>query len=599
MRKIIITFFCLVASITLFAQDGKSCSTAIPLSKDFSVNISESQEVWYSAWTFDLPLTVTFTPQNGSSDPAPEVEMDFSCTSGFYEDSILCSLFCKTADGGGITFDMPHKPALQSDNVGGKFVYYLSLGEKYRDLLLKMGIDYNLEVFVKVIFNSAGKLEMAPNDLFNNCMDGSKFMHFGDTVQVKEKDKDRHVIVPYVQWQEDTVIYKWEGTFPCILAVAKSCDFDPSNNTSDKIIQYTTTPIQPGDSIKTKAPEIYNYVHNPEYKSEAGMYFAKFYSDEPGIMTVTKAKQAPPRGDAIVMRYGRTYALDANSTAIYAIPTSWNKDTKFFTPTAHIFRMIVAKDPNFTAENILAQYQFNRSVSGHWHGLSAEELNVLWGEATEKYLYLLFDCSEATTIMADEWQASDCYKNARLMPFVKDTTFKIDRRSTVKYRFYMPDWKDGNISALFNKDDVCAWFVSEECAFSSTSPYPQNFSWVAYREMEDKDAETILSSDMQNWSTDEDGYIYMRFFTEASGGGYITLHSNAEKETDPVYPHATISAVCEGNNVKVSVSKAQHISIEGTLEEWNALPGTPHEITLSSGTYTLKGEQEEIQITLP
>ena len=443
MKKIGIILFFLVACITLSAQDGQSCATSIPLSEDLNVNIGQPQELWYSAWTFDLPITVTFAPINGSTDPAPEVEMDFSCTSGFYEDSILCSLFCTTADGNGITLEMPHKPLLQSKTINGQFVYYLSLGEKYRDLLLKMGISYNLQVVVKVNFKCAGQLQMAPDELFNNCMDGPKFLKYGDTVQVAAQDKDRHVIVPYAQWQEDTVVYKWDGIAPCTLAVANTCDFDPAVNTNPDLIQYTT--IQPGDSLKVKATNIYQWVHNSNFPNEAGMYFAKFYSDEPGILTVTKAKQAPPRGDAIVMRYGRTYALDANSTAIYAIPTSWNKDTKFFTPTAHIFRMIVAKDPNFTAENILAQYQFNRSVSGHWHGLSAEELNVLWGEATEKYLYLLFDCSEATTIMADEWQASDCYKNARLMPFVKDTTFKIDRRSTVKYRFYMPDWKDGNL----------------------------------------------------------------------------------------------------------------------------------------------------------
>ena len=597
MKKIGFILFFLVACITLSAQDGQSCATPIPLSEDLNVTIGQPQELWYSAWTFDLPITVTFAPSNGSTDPAPEVEMDFSCTSGFYEDSILCSLFCTTADGNGITLEMPHKPLLQSKTINGQFVYYLSLGEKYRDLLLKMGISYNLQVVVKVNFKCAGQLQMAPDELFNNCMDGPKFLKYGDTIQVAAQDKDRHVIVPYAQWQEDTVVYKWDGTAPCTLAVANTCDFDPTNNTNPYLIQYTT--IQPGDSSKVQATSIYDWVHNSNFPNEAGMYFAKFYSDEPGILTVTKAKQAPPRGDAIVMRYGRTYALDANSTAIYAIPTSWNKDTKFFTPTAHIFRMIVAKDPNFTAENILAQYQFNRSVSGHWHGLSAEELNVLWGEATEKYLYLLFDCSEATTVMADEWQASDCYKNAILIPFATETEIKIDRRSTIKYRIYLPDWKDGNIFALFSKDDVCAWFVSEECAFSSTNPNPQNFSWLAYREMEDQDEETMLSSDMQTWSTDEDVYIYMRFFTDASGGGKITLHSNAEKESDPVYPHATISAVCEGNNVKVSVSKAQHILIEGTLEEWNALPGTPHEITLSSGTYMLKGEQEEIQITLP
>ena len=80
----------------------------------------------------------------------------------------------------------------------GTFVYYLSLGKDYRDLLLQMGISYNLEVFVKVTYKSNGKIAMAPDDMFTNCMDGAKFMHLGDTVRVAAKDKERHVIVPYV-----------------------------------------------------------------------------------------------------------------------------------------------------------------------------------------------------------------------------------------------------------------------------------------------------------------------------------------------------------------------------------------------------------------
>ena len=67
---------------------GTSCRTAIPMGNDYQAQVKNGQTVWYSAWTFDLPLTVTFAPKS-KTDPAPEVEMDFSCTSGYYRDSIL------------------------------------------------------------------------------------------------------------------------------------------------------------------------------------------------------------------------------------------------------------------------------------------------------------------------------------------------------------------------------------------------------------------------------------------------------------------------------------------------------------------------------
>ena len=61
--------------------DGKTCYRAIPLETGYVAEITQyPQEIWYSAWTFDLPLAVTFTPENGKNDPAPEVELDFSPT---------------------------------------------------------------------------------------------------------------------------------------------------------------------------------------------------------------------------------------------------------------------------------------------------------------------------------------------------------------------------------------------------------------------------------------------------------------------------------------------------------------------------------------
>ena len=73
------------------AQSGATCQDAIPLGKDYKKEISGPQTVWYTAWTFDLPLAVYFMPLK-EADPAPEVEMDFSCTTGVYKDSILCSV---------------------------------------------------------------------------------------------------------------------------------------------------------------------------------------------------------------------------------------------------------------------------------------------------------------------------------------------------------------------------------------------------------------------------------------------------------------------------------------------------------------------------
>ena len=270
MRKaMLLTLTAMLTATMLSAQDGRTCSRAIPMEKNpdqeftytvASASPSSSKEVWFSAMTFDLPLSVYFAPEGGAGTPAPDVEMDFSCISGYYENEILCSLFCKTGGNSGIDMKMPYKAVLESKTLDdGTFVYYISLGKRYRDLLLQMGISENLKVVVCVTFKSAGVLRLAPDDFFNNCMDNAKFMQVGDTVQVKAKDTERHVIVPYVQWQEDTILYTWTGTTPCQLTVTATCDFDPIDPYQE-LVQFNQ--IQPGGTLKVHAEDIYKWVNN-------------------------------------------------------------------------------------------------------------------------------------------------------------------------------------------------------------------------------------------------------------------------------------------------------------------------------------------------
>lgn len=597
-------------------EPGSSCVDAIPMGKDYSAKVSKGQSIWYSAWTFDLPLTVTFAPAKGESDPAPKVEMDFTCTPGIYEDSILCSLFCPTSSGNGVQFDMPHSPELKSKTLeGGQFVYYLALGKRYRDLLLQMGISYNVEVYVKVTYQSDGVISMAPDDLFTNCVDGAKFMHYGDTVQVVANDKQRHVIVPYVQWQEDTVVYKWTGTSPCTFSVANTCEFDPTDNSDENIIQYEKD-IQPGDSVKVLATWIYKWVNNPGYPNEAGMYFAKVYSADPGVLQVKKVPQAPPRSNAIILRFDRTYALNANDTNLYAITRIWDDDTlntKFTTPTEHVFRMQIANDPDFSDTHVLKEYQFERNSTGHWQGISGTEMKEFWSKTTEQYLYIRFICSEATTITPSRWIVIDCVKNtASNYIQSKDTTFRVKRAATGgTFRLMYAQWKGGDMNVTFTPaltgSNVCQIYVAKDCniklqSISSHTPAENEL----YYDVLDASYNPIIipESEIAKWgeNVDAEGYIYMQFYHTINGVKNIQLQSTAPEETDPEYPKTTIAVECEGTQVVVRVNVDQHIRINdetnAIVDEWDAVTGTPHAIDLPAGKYTLEGETEKIVVNL-
>lgn len=580
----------LLGSVALSAAEpGTTCYTAIPLGKDYKADISGPQTVWYTAWTFDLPLAVYFIPQN-ETDPAPEVEMDFSCTSGIYSDPIICMLFCK---GGTVTMPMPHKPPLETTTVEGKQAYYISMGKTYRDLLFKMGIDYNVEVFVKVTFKGAGFLSIAPDGMFSNCMDDSKFLRLGNEIKVKPTDDSTYVIAPYIQWRSDSVRYIWQGEKRCLLSVATTCDFDPQDNSNEKVVQYKR--IEPNDTLRVTSEEINNYINNDEKPSEAGMFFAKFYSQSGGVMKVEKIPVPPPGGGATLLQYDKMADIPANNVnALYAFPKSWTTATKFTTPTDHVFRMYIGTTPDFSKDNALASYQFLSSATGHWFGLFEDEMKELWKNTKEKYLYVRFECTATTTILPTEWEPSECITKCQLIP-KGESTLTIAKGSYGKvYRLlYYYDWRGGDMTLKWNgTTGVCPAYIGNTCDFEPDET--EEAVIASYSIPRNGGVWTIKAEEIAAWENklDPDGFIYL--LCNPSKQSTLSISTTAPDETDPVYPHATIHVECQDGNpnvLTVTVSEPQHITVTGEnfSDEWEATPAEPHTINLPSGQYTLTG----------
>jgi hypothetical protein len=372
----------------MHAATGTSCYDAIPLGKDYSETINGPKTVWYVAKTFDLPVKVCFTPTNIDL-PAPDVEMDFTCNPGVYEDSILCSLFCKN-NTTGVTFDMPHKPVLVLEDNS----YCISMGEKYRDLLLQAGINYNVDVYVKVTFKSAGTLSMVPDTEFSDCMDGGKFMQLGDTVEVKSKDKDRHVILPYIQWSEDSIRYIWQGTAPVDIVIANTCGIDPIDYTDERIVDRIE--MKPGDTVSYTAAQIKYYAGFENV--QAGMYYGKFYSNDTGVLKIERVPVAPPDGGAVLLKYDKPTTIYANDiNTLYAMRRDTNA-IRFDSPTNHVLKIYFGTTADFTPETAIASYQFIANTDAHTLMLTAKEIENLWRSVTGNYIYIRFSTTARTSV---------------------------------------------------------------------------------------------------------------------------------------------------------------------------------------------------------
>ncbi|MBQ6790314.1 MAG: hypothetical protein IJP76_02540 [Paludibacteraceae bacterium] len=306
-------------------EPGESCISAIALGKEYSETVTESKTVWYTAWTFDLPLSVYFIPDH-RDDPAPEVVLDFSCT-GEYKDKNLCNLFCPPD--GTFADKIPYHAHLAETVIEGKFMYYISIGKTYRDLLIRMGIDYNVQVFISVTYHGGGFLSIAPDDMFSNCMDGAAFMHNGEELKVQAKDDSTYWIAPYIQWQDDSIRYIWRGEKQCQIAIATKCDFDPLDNEIEEMIQFKK--LQPGDTLVVPKEKLVSYVDSDEKPSEAGMFFAKFYSQSGGIMKVERIRTIEVPFDEATGFYS-VPAGDAPSLLAAIAAANATGDAKIFLP---------------------------------------------------------------------------------------------------------------------------------------------------------------------------------------------------------------------------------------------------------------------------
>ena len=588
---------CLLMGVSMRAfADGESCSRPITITKDFQLTVSEEGEIWFVANTFDLPLAFDYYPTL-ESQKAPELDLDFGCTPGTYGDSILCSLFCWTNPG---YLELPHHEELSSSyDKDGNLRYHVEMGLFYRDLLLKQGIDYNVKVYIKATFHGSGHIGISP-DPFSTCMDGVKFIHLGDTVRVKAEDAIRHVIVPYVQWQNDSIRYIWTGEKQVILAImGKNCDFDPLDNADENMLQWRR--MQPGETLKMTSDDIKHYLDDNTKQKDGGMYYAKFYSTSAGVMKIERVPLTPPEGGAILLSYGKDADIRANGIDdLYAIPSSWNQATLFSTPTNNIFRMYVGTSTSFTPETAIADYQFDKLPNGHQLALLENDMAALQKQAVGKYLYLRFQCTQATTVRPTLWAPSECVTTSERIKL--SAPMSIAARSKANFRLLYADVQGGDMTIEWKcQTGACPFFIGDSCITPD-----ENDPHVFYTGKISKNNKVeIAATEIESWRqrVDGDGYLFALF--NPNNKGTITITTTAPGETDPDYPRTTINVVCAdetGKNLTVRVSVAQYITIEnegGVVEKWDAIPDEPRFISLDAGSYRLRGESEELTIYVP
>ena len=517
---ILFALTCLRASV--FAQTGASCSDPIPVGRDYKAAIAGSCELWYVANTFDLPLTMEFRPDN-EMGAAPYVELDFSCESGVYEDTILCSLFCRNNTVH--TNLLPYKatPQMTRDEEG-KLVYYLAMGKLYRDMLLQAGISYNVEVYVMVIFPGSGSISIVPDNTFANCMDNGKYLHSGDTVQVKANDLDRFYIAPYTRWEDDSIRYVWEGKESVQVAIMSTCEVDPTDAMDDRRIDVFTLNA-PRDTLKINNDEINYYIR--EITNDGGVFFLKTIASSDGILKLEKIPGIPPEGNAIELKYNKATPIFAkDTTTLYAISTRWTGGTRLVAPTNFLLKMYIGLTPDFTPSTAVDSFRYAATDVGRELCWDETQLASVMSLTSENYIYVRFACNTNTKVTPEHWTPSDCYKKTTLL----SSKFDVKSRSTVVYRLYYKDWEGGDMTFSWSYNLTCPMYFGDTCVFPTTTTNPHVLNkWT----IPGRGSVTVSSADLVSWENrlDPDGCLYVRFYPTYQGT--ITITTNRPAEEDP------------------------------------------------------------------
>ena len=525
----------------MMAQTGLTCDDPIHVDNDYVGTVDGPCELWYTADTYDLPLDLRFYPNSDNSTWGPEVQIDFTCVPGVYDDPKLDSLINMVGD-----FDISFPIELLSELVpgaNGKNEFHLSVSKSYREQLADFGITYPVQALVKVTFFEGGSIGIEPDSAFSSCMETADYVNLGDTFDIVANDTERAFVFPFTEWQEDSIRFVWTGAKPAQVYVAvQDCDFTPSED--DPFVWKNFVVAQ-------DAPhKLYSEEMKADIKEhkEGGVYYAKVIAPGTGKLVVEKIPMSAISGGAQLLEHGDEVVLE---DVLYCFPKTWTA-TQILVATTQPVTMYVSNMVDFTASvedsKVLATCVANLEDNHRAVYLSKKELTNLANQAVDDFLYVRFSCAASTKISINSWDASECANQSFVLtPNVP--AFIAANSSATIYRARYADYSGYPLTIKWDSSDKVTAYIAETCDFYLTST--NEVLLVNPSPIIAKGGELhIEAADIDLWASriDEEGYFYVRL--DSKRAGEITFATEKTEETpitpDPIYTNDS-AAICFGD----------------------------------------------------
>lgn len=591
-RYIALTFLLCGMVLPLSAQqgDGLSCENPIRVDSTYTGTF-DAGSYYFTAWTYDLPLTVYVFPASGVKGVKPQLLADFTCTPGVYDDPDIDRMAHGVNDFG---ISLPFDMLCQEDEVNGKFAWRVDFTADMKICLAMFSVTKDIQAIVKLTIYERSTATLMPTldpcdsipeitvpNVFDNML--------LDTTQIYK--------FPIGELAHGNVRVRWTGQDTTMVYMGSDCSFPVDNPFDSRFYDYMQLSPDKGNGEDT-----YLFVSKDMLDMAASQYifnlYFRFQGGPEGMIIFEDA------GDAKRLHLDTPQPINANDqSTTYSIPVSW-KDVpiRFYNPKPYATTMYVSTEPFFSIEQeAIAAYSFSSDDAGGGElCLSSVEMMELASMTTDSLLYVKFLTTSATTITPVIWESSVCAVKTATLYIGEERN--ISRNSSVTYRIPLKQWAKGDITLQWKDatQPLNVWWA-DTCDFmlSKYNPSVHRIDTIPVGE-----SKTIIQADLLQLPTDMDGFVYFRLRSKREGVIYITSSAPIIPEPEPKeYQSATISIRCiEDNRFAISVSKEQDLQLLDSqgevVESWHQSVDETISFSVINlvGTYFLKGNDEIIVI---
>ena len=529
------------------APDGLSCENAIPVDTSFVGSIPAAGTYFYTASTYDLPMTCYFYPETSLST-VPTVYVDFTCTPGVYDDPNLTNMI-QSASGWGVETPIKFTCARNFDENGVEY-YSLTINESYREMMAMFNITYNINAIVKVVVPCGGDLTMRPDDTFKSCVENSEWLNLPDTIVTGLQHEADSYVLPLADWKNDSVQFRWTGTEPITVWIGETCEFEYKTTGSNCALDMFELRPDAGNGENIRVftkQEIADYI---SAFGVGGVYYLRTICAENGELIVEKKPVSEEMQKAQALSLSTTATVAANEVEqVYYFPKEWADYNVVWTSSSdYQVTAYFSTNVTFAAEEndpyVCATYKFTPAAEGRELALSKKQMKAICDNVTGDNVFVKFVAAQKTIITPVLWSAGPCVESVDEI-YVNDSVSLQRNASSTAWRINIAQWAEQDVKLYWKGTSSIKMFLCDTCkgfTLNKTNEHVKLYKEVSINNDGTRDTVLFTKEELSAVAkyADADGYLYFRFNNAAAGALIAKADVN---EPEPPVDLEPVSAV--------------------------------------------------------